>query len=117
MIMLPCWTGLRISDGAMFDMSRVTRTWRLGPKILALGRSQRLEAVTDLWRRRINRVFDLAGPFRVWYSDAHVFGTPLCGFCFSAVFRPRDVADLIGDTEDMVLKHYARWVPERARSG
>ena len=26
---------------------------------------------------------------------------------------PRDVADLIGDTEQMVLKHYARWVPER----
>ena len=26
---------------------------------------------------------------------------------------PRDVADLIGDTEDVVVKHYARWVPER----
>ena len=26
---------------------------------------------------------------------------------------PRDVADLIGDTEEVVLKHYARWVPER----
>jgi hypothetical protein len=26
---------------------------------------------------------------------------------------PRDVADLIGDTGQMVLKHYARWVPER----
>ena len=26
---------------------------------------------------------------------------------------PRDVAELIGDTEEVVLKHYARWVPER----
>lgn len=26
---------------------------------------------------------------------------------------PREIADLIGDTEDMVLKHHARWVPER----
>jgi hypothetical protein len=26
---------------------------------------------------------------------------------------PCDVADLIGDTEDVVLEHYARWVPER----
>jgi hypothetical protein len=26
---------------------------------------------------------------------------------------PRDVAKLIGDTEEVVLKHYARWVPER----
>jgi len=25
----------------------------------------------------------------------------------------RDVAELIGDTEDMVVKHYTRWVPER----
>jgi integrase len=24
-----------------------------------------------------------------------------------------DVAELIGDTEEMVRKHYARWVPER----
>jgi hypothetical protein len=26
---------------------------------------------------------------------------------------PRDVAELIGDTEQMVFKHYARGVPER----
>ena len=26
--------------------------------------------------------------------------------------KPYDVAELIGDTEEMVLKHYARWVPE-----
>lgn len=25
----------------------------------------------------------------------------------------RDVAELIGDTEEVVLKHYARWAPER----
>jgi hypothetical protein len=25
----------------------------------------------------------------------------------------RDVAELLGDTEDMVRKHYAAWVPER----
>jgi hypothetical protein len=24
-----------------------------------------------------------------------------------------DVAELIGDTEEMVRRHYARWVPER----
>jgi len=26
---------------------------------------------------------------------------------------PADVAELIGDTEETVRKHYARWVPER----
>ena len=25
----------------------------------------------------------------------------------------RDVAELLGDTEDMVRRHYAAWVPER----
>ena len=25
---------------------------------------------------------------------------------------PRDVAELIGDTEEVVLKRYARWAPE-----
>ena len=27
--------------------------------------------------------------------------------------EPKDVAELIGDTEEMVRRHYARWVPER----
>ncbi len=25
----------------------------------------------------------------------------------------RDVAELLGDTEDMIRRHYASWVPER----
>jgi integrase len=147
MIMLLCWTGLRISDGAMFDTSRVTPhpegganiflrmhktkgplfTWvddwlyerllarerKFGPKIFALGRSERLETVTDLWRRRISRVFDLAEPFECGTPTPHVFRHTFVRLLLQRGVSPRDVADLIGDTEDMVLKHYARWVPER----
>jgi integrase len=146
-VMLLCWTGLRISDGSMFDMSRVTRhpegganiflrmhktkgplfTWvddwlyerllarerKFGSKIFSLGRSERLETITDLWRRRINRVFDLAGPFDRGTPTPHVFRHTFVRLLLQRGVSPRDVADLIGDTEDVVLKHYARWVPER----
>jgi integrase/recombinase XerD len=139
MMMLLCWTGLRISDGALFDMSRATAhpegganiflrmhktkgplfTWvddwlyerllareqRFGPKIFVLGRSERLETVTDLWRRRINRVFDLAGPFECGTPTSHVLRHTFVRLLLQRGVSPRDVADLIGDTEDVVLKH------------
>lgn len=147
MIMLLCWTGLRISDGATFDMSRVTPhpggganiflrmhktkgalfTWvddwlyerllvrerKFGAKIFAVGGSERLETVTDLWRRRINRVFALAGIFECGTPTPHIFRHTFVRLLLQRGVSPRDVADLIGDTEEVVLKHYARWVPER----
>ena len=86
------YTGLRISDVGVFNISRLKGnevflrakknggdvfTWipdwlrdRLqqlakerGPRPFVAGRSERLETVTDLWRRKINRVFELAGKF------------------------------------------------------
>ena len=106
MVMLLCWTGLRISDAATFDMNRVTPhpagganvflrmhktkgalfTWVadwlyerlrarervLGPKIFALGRSDRLDTATDLWRRKIHRVFSESGPFECSRPTPHI---------------------------------------------
>jgi integrase len=147
MIMLLCWTGLRISDAATFDMSRATRhaegganiflrmhktkgalfTWvddwlyerlldrerEFGTKIFFCGKSERLETVTDLWRRRINKVFAVAGSFECGRPTPHVFRHTFVRLLLQRGVSPRDVAELIGDTEDVVLKHYARWVPER----
>ena len=147
MIMLLCWTGLRISDAATFDMRRVSRnpgggadvflrmhktqgalyTWvddwlyerlldrqrRFGPRIFACGDSRRLDTVTDLWRRRIHRVFDEAGSFECGQPTPHIFRHTFVRLLLQRGVPVRDVADLIGDTEDVVLKHYARWVPER----
>jgi integrase len=147
MVMLLCWTGLRISDGATFDMSRVTPhpdgganiflrmhktkgplfTWvddwlyerllarerKYGAKIFACGVSERLETATDTWRRKINRAFDLAGTFECGTPTPHIFRHTFVRLLLQRGVSPRDVADLIGDTEDMVVKHYARWVPER----
>lgn len=147
MVMLLCWTGLRISDGATFDMSRVTPhpdgganvflrmhktkgplfTWvddwlyerllarerKYGTKIFACGTSERLETATDTWRRKINRAFDLAGKFECGTPTPHVFRHTFVRLLLQRGVSPRDAADLIGDTEGMVVKHYARWVPER----
>jgi site-specific recombinase XerD len=147
MVMLLCWTGLRISDGATFDMSRVTPhpdgganvflrmhktkgplfTWiddwlyerllsrerKYGTKIFACGASERLETATDTWRRKINRAFDIAGTFECGTPTPHVFRHTFVRLLLQRGVSPRDVAELIGDTEEVVLKHYARWVPER----
>jgi integrase len=147
MIMLLCWTGLRISDSAMFDMSRVAShpngggniflrthktkgalfTWvanwlherllarerKYGARIFICGKSRRLDTITEGWRRKINRVFDLAGPFECGVPTPHIFRHTFVRLLLQRGVSLSDVADLIGDTEEVVVKHYARWVPER----
>src|ERR1035441_9163758 len=87
--LLLTYTGLRISDVGLFRIDRLhgnevflrakknggdVFTWipdwlaqrltqrakRHGPRPFITGESDRLETVTDLWRRRINKVFELA---------------------------------------------------------
>src|SRR5262249_717469 len=89
-IVLSIYTGLRISDVATFDVTerlvgndiyirakkngKRLYTWvpdwaralrleghrKFGSKVFQLGDSERVETVTDLWRRKLERVFDLA---------------------------------------------------------
>jgi hypothetical protein len=85
-------SGLRISDVALFDIKRlqgnevflrakknggevsayipdwlrdtlVQRAKTHGSMLFVTGESRRLETVTNTWRRRLNRVFQVAGPF------------------------------------------------------
>jgi integrase len=86
---------------------------KYGPKIFACGLSERLETATDTWRRKINRAFDLAGAFECGTPTPHIFRHTFVRLLLQRGVSPRDVADLIGDTEDVVVEHYARWVPER----
>ena len=134
-------TGLRISDVALFHMDRLkgsevflrakknggevfayvpdwlrfrltARAGHCGVRPFIVGRSDRLETVTDMWRRRINKAFELAGkfdepptPHRFRHTFARILlrrGVPIA-----------DVADLLGDDEKTVREHYSRWVPER----
>ena len=68
--------------------------------------------MAEVWRIKLGKVFKLAGqfetkphPHRFRYTHVRMLlehGVPIA-----------DVAELIGDTEAIVRKHYAKWVPER----
>jgi integrase len=135
------YTGLRISDVALFNMKRlqgnevflrakknggdvfayipdwlrnrlVARSETCGPKLFLVGDSERLETVTDTWRRKLNKVFELAGKFEETPTP-HRFRHTFARILLQRGVPVTDVADLLGDDEDTVREHYARWVPER----
>jgi integrase len=91
----------------------LARERKYGSRIFICGKSRRLDTITEGWRRKINRAFDLAGPFECGIPTPHIFRHTFVRLLLQRGVSPRDVADLIGDTEEVVLKHYARWVPER----
>lgn len=135
------YTGLRISDVALFGMNRLkdnevflrakknggdvftyipdwlqdrllerAKIW--GSRPFVGRRSDRLETVTDMWRRKIGKVFDLAGPFEE-PATPHRFRHTFARILLQRGVPVADVADLLGDDEKTVREHYARWVPER----
>ncbi len=135
------YTGLRISDASLFRMDRLRGnevflraqknggdvfTWipdwlaarlvergkRYGTRPFQIGSSERLETVTDLWRRRVNRVFELAGRFEE-PPTPHRFRHTFARILLQRGVPVADVADLLGDDEETVREHYSRWVPER----
>lgn len=135
------YTGLRISDVGLFEMERlignevflrakknggevfafipdwlrdrlVDREKRYGGRPFVVGYSDRMDTVTDMWRRKIGKVFKLAGEF----SDKptpHRFRHTFARILLQRGVPVADVADLLGDEEKTVREHYARWVPER----
>lgn len=140
-IWLMVYTGYRISDATLFDSRRLqgnqvfvrakknggdvftyvpdwlrdrllARVARCGRRPLITGRSDRLETVTNIWRRRIARAFALAGPFEE-PPTPHRFRHTFARILLQKGVSCGDVAELLGDDEETVRKHYARWVPER----
>jgi len=135
------YTGLRISDVALFNMKRLrgnevflrakknggdvyafipdwlcdrllARAKRCGNRPFLLGESDRLETVTDGWRRKIGKVFELAGRFDE-SPTPHRFRHTFARILLQRGVPVADVADLLGDAEKTVREHYSRWVPER----
>ena len=141
LIWLMLYTGFRISDATLFNTKRLhgdqvfirakknggdvfayvpewlaerlqARAKRFGARPFIVARSDRLETITNIWRRRLAKAFTVAGPFeepptphRLRHTFARILlqkGVPVA-----------DVADLLGDDEKTVRDHYARWVPER----
>jgi integrase len=144
-IILSIYTGLRISDVGTFDVAerldgndifirakkngKRLYTWvpdwvrdilldrqrRLGSKIFQLGESERLETITDLWRRKLERIFSLAqkdGGFK-HKPVPHRFRHTFVRILLAAGVPVADVAELAGDTEEVIVRYYAKWVPER----
>jgi integrase len=134
-------TGLRISDFGLFNMSRlrgnevflrakknggevfayipdwlrdrlIARAKRSGVRPFVVGHSDRLETVTDMWRRKISKVFELAGEFDE-PPTPHRFRHTFARILLQRGVPVADVADLLGDDERTVREHYSRWVPER----
>jgi integrase len=141
LIWLMLYTGYRISDASFFDMTclrgnhvsvRATKNgadvltylpdWlcdrlrahaaRRGRQPFLYGPSRRLETVTNTWRRRLARVFSVAGPFEE-PPTPHRFRHTFARLLLQKGVSIADVADLLGDDEKTVRRHYARWVPER----
>ncbi len=86
-----------------------------GNLIFKVGRSDRLETVTDGWRKKINRVFAIAqadGKFDQ-KPVPHRFRHTFCRILLERAVPVADVAELVGDTEEVVYKYYAKWVRER----
>jgi integrase len=142
-ISVSVYTGLRISDVATFHIDRLhqngdchvrtTKTGRKvntwipawlqeriharvathGPFIFGANAPSDINVVTDLWRRKLNRLWDLCGQ---WNSKPHPHRFRHT-FARILLEKPgvtvRDVAELLGDTEEMILRHYGAWVPER----
>jgi integrase len=142
-ISVSVYTGLRISDVATFHASRMkptgeitirttktkteVRTWipvwlqdvirrrsvEVGPFIFGEHETNDMNVITDLWRRKLNRLWKMCGDWKdkpTPHRFRHTFARIL-------LERPgvsvRDVAELLGNTEAVVLKHYAAWVPGR----
>ena len=84
-----------------------------GPEIFGSHTTTDMNVVTDIWRRKLKRLWTLCGPWKekpTPHRFRHTFARILMERSGVSV---RDVAELLGDTEDMVRRHYAAWVPER----
>jgi len=142
-IYLSIYTGLRISDVAMFDISKRLKsndvylrmhktenplyTWvpdwlvaRLrarekvhGPLIFRCGETGNAKQLCDIWRnKRLRLVFQLAGPFDE-KPTPHRFRHTFARILLEKGVPVADVAELIGDTEDIVRRYYAKWIKSR----
>jgi integrase len=142
-IFLSIYTGLRISDVATFDVAKRLRgndvflrmhktkrplfTWipdwlverlrtrqkKCGALIFAAGVTHNAKQLCDIWRnKRLKRIFALAGPWEV-PPHPHKFRHTFVRILLEKGVPVPDVAELIGDSEQIVRKHYAAWIPGR----
>jgi site-specific recombinase XerD len=142
-IYLAIYTGLRISDVVTFDVTkrlegndvflrmhktkRPLFTWipdwlverlhvrqkRHGALIFAAGVTQNAKQLCDIWRnKRLRKIFELAGPWET-PPHPHKFRHTFVRILLEKGVPVPDIAELIGDSEQILRKHYAAWIPGR----
>ncbi|HEY4362910.1 MAG TPA: tyrosine-type recombinase/integrase [Bryobacteraceae bacterium] len=141
-ISLAVYTGLRISDVSTFNADRLqpsgevlvrttkagthVYTWipewlqerirgravKFGPQIFGTHTTKDLNVITDLWRRKLKKMWELCGEWSVTPTP-HRFRHTFARILLQRGVSVRDVADLLGNSEEMVRRHYAAWIPER----
>jgi integrase len=141
-ISLSLYTGLRISDVALFNIERLQDsgeiflrttkagtqvcTWipqwlqerirarakTIGPFIFGSHKKTTIDIITETWRRRLNKLWDDCGPWKETPTP-HRFRHTFARILLQRGVSVQDVADLLGNTEAVVRKSYAAWVPER----
>jgi integrase len=141
-IAISVYTGLRISDVATFHIDRLQgqrevhvrttkantmvytsvpewlaeririRARTVGPLIFGGHTSKRLCVITCEWRKRLNRLWDLCGPWAV-KPTPHRFRHTFARVLLQKGIPPATVAELMGNTETVVRQYYSAWVPER----
>jgi integrase len=83
-----------------------------GPLIFKAGQSNVVRSMAERWRRQLEYIFEMAGPFDQ-PPTPHRFRHTFVRILLENGVPVADAAELIGDTEDVLRKHYAKWVPER----
>jgi site-specific recombinase XerD len=141
-IAISTYTGLRISDVVTFNARRLSAkgecvirttkygndvaTWipdwlqaRIrarekteGPFIFGFKPGDDIESLTDLWRKRLHLLWSLAPQWEA-RPTPHRFRHTFARILLQKGVPISDVAELLGNTEAIVRKHYAAWVPER----
>ncbi len=146
-ISVSTYTGLRISDVATFHIDRMNEngevrvrttktgtsvnTWvpdwlqqvirrrsmEVGPLIFGEHETTDMNVVTDIWRRKLKRLWRLCEVDGFTWSAKPTPHRFRHTFARILLERPgvevRDVAELLGNSEQMVRKHYAAWIPSR----
>ena len=81
--------------------------------IFAAGVTRNAKQLCDIWRnKRLKKVFALAGPWDT-SPHPHKFRHTFVRILLEKGVPVPDVAELIGDSEQILRKQYAAWIPGR----
>jgi integrase len=141
-ISVSVYTGLRISDVSTFHIDRLQAsgeilirttkagthvfTWvpqwlqerirarakEHGPVIFGEHKTTDMNVVTDVWRRKLIKLWSFCGPWPE-KPTPHRFRHTFARIILQRGVSVRDVADLLGNSEQICRKHYSAWIPER----